>query len=107
MAHKRNIPYSLTRRIRGIVLKQKDIRLHSYQQLRKRLIVKKYPRQLIDDALKKAESTPRHDIIQSGDSGINRSTWKLSVKAVYKMATRFIENRIIDMNEGRQLDRTA
>ena len=64
---KRNIPYSLARRIRGIVSKQKD-RIHSYLQLRKRLIVKKYPRQLIDDALKKAESTPRHDIIQSGAS---------------------------------------
>ena len=64
---KRNIPYSLARRIRGIVSKQKD-RIHSYLQLRKRLIVKKYPRQLIDDALKKAESTPRQDIIQSGAS---------------------------------------
>ena len=34
---KRNIPYSLARRIRGIVSKQKDT-IHSYLQLRKRLI---------------------------------------------------------------------
>ncbi|KAL5258979.1 hypothetical protein ACHWQZ_G009446 [Mnemiopsis leidyi] len=64
---KRNIPYSLARRIRGIV-SNKGHRIQSYLELRKRLITKKYPRPLIDDALKKAESTPRLTIINSGAS---------------------------------------
>ena len=66
---KRNIPYSLARRVRGIVSRKND-RIAEYLKLRKRLIAKSYPRDLIDDALKKAESTPRSTILQSG-SGEN------------------------------------
>lgn len=62
---KRNIPYCLARRVRGIVSKKED-RIESYLMLRKRLIAKCYPRKIIDDALKKAESTPRLTILQSG-----------------------------------------
>ena len=62
---KRNIPYSLARRVRGIISKKED-RIEGYLKLRKRLIAKSYPKQLIDDALKKAETTPRSTILQSG-----------------------------------------
>ncbi len=38
--------------------------------LRKRLIAKSYPRKIIDDALKKAETTPRLTILQSGSGDV-------------------------------------
>ena len=43
---KRNIPYSLARRIRGIVSK-KDERIKCYIKLYRRLLAKSYPKKLI------------------------------------------------------------
>lgn len=67
---KRNIPYSLARRIRGIVSTKLD-RIKSYLELRLRLLVKAYPDNLIKNAILKAES-------QSRDSIINPITTNLS-----------------------------
>ena len=61
---KRNIPYSLARRIKGIV-SRKDERIKCYIKLRKRLIAKSYPKKLIFDAIKNAEHTPRQEIMNS------------------------------------------
>ena len=59
---KRNIPYSLARRIKGIV-SGKNERISSYIDLKHRLIRKSYPLKLINDAILKAEKTSRPDII--------------------------------------------
>ena len=59
---KRNVPYSLARRIKGIV-STKDERINCYIKLRRRLLAKSYPKKLIDDALITAERTPREDIL--------------------------------------------
>ena len=59
---KKNIPYSLARRIKGIVTNKKE-RFDSYINLRARLLQKSYPKALIKDALLKAERTPREKIL--------------------------------------------
>ena len=59
---KRNIPYSLARRIKGIVSRKTE-RIESYIALKHRLVQKLYPPKLIDDAIIKAEKTLRSDII--------------------------------------------
>ena len=59
---KRNIPYSLARRIKGIV-SRKNERISAYIELQHRLQKKSYPTKLVNDAILKAEKTPRSDII--------------------------------------------
>ena len=59
---KRNIPYSLARRIKGIVSTKKE-RIAAYIDLKRRLQKKSYPSKLINDAVIKAEQTPRSTII--------------------------------------------
>ena len=58
----RNVPYSLARRLRGIV-SQDDTLAARMQELKERLASKKYPRKLINDAIKKAESITRDSIL--------------------------------------------
>ena len=60
---KRNIPYSLARRIKGIVSRKSE-RIVAYIDLSHRLQKKMYPQQLIKDAILKAEKTPRSDILK-------------------------------------------
>lgn len=59
---KRNIPYCLARRIKGIVMKAVD-RADSYRLLFNRLRAKGYPSKLVLDAIKRAEDIPRAEII--------------------------------------------
>ena len=59
---KRNIPYSLARRRKGIVSRKTE-RIESYIALKHRLVQKLYPPKLVDNAIIKAEKTPRSDII--------------------------------------------
>ena len=61
---KRNIPYCLARRIRGIISDPK-LRLENYKLLKLKLTKKLYPEKLINDAICKAESQNRESIINS------------------------------------------
>ncbi len=70
---KRNIPYSLARRLKGIVSKQDD-RLREYLELRKRLLTKFYPKDLINDAIIRAEKLSRDEILGSKKSNTERIT---------------------------------
>ena len=60
---KRNIPYCLARRIKGIV-SDPHKRLENYKLLKEKLLKKFYPNKLIEDAIKKAENLDRESIIK-------------------------------------------
>ena len=60
----KNIPYNLARRITNIV-SETNTREHRFNELRKRLIDKKYPINLINDSINKAKLLDRETLINS------------------------------------------
>ena len=64
----RNIPYCLARRIRGIVSKEDLIPIRM-KELKGRLIAKKYPKNLINNAVEKAMSLTRAEILCPQNNG--------------------------------------
>ena len=58
----RNIPFSLARRIKGIVSEESRLEIRM-TEMKDRLIRKGYPKGLINGAIKKAMSINRHDIL--------------------------------------------
>ena len=72
---KRNIPYCLARRIKGIVSEPQK-RLENYTLLKEKLLKKFYPIKLIEDALHKAENLDRESIIKTGKERIDKDSHK-------------------------------
>ena len=68
----RNIPYCLARRVRGIVSNENVLPIRM-GDLKKRLINKKYPHRIIDDAIRKAMSVSRQSIID-GSSKVDSTS---------------------------------
>ena len=58
----RNIPYSLARRIKGIVSVDSQLQIRM-TEMKQRLVNKGYPRILIDNSIERALAIPRKDII--------------------------------------------
>ena len=81
----RNIPYSLARRIRGIVSKEELIPIRM-KEMADRLTVKKYPKKLIDDAINRAMNTTRDSILYP-NSNANGNIQPQSGKSAYCVST--------------------
>ena len=81
----RNIPYSLARRIRGIVSDDKLLPIRM-KEMTIRLKNKKYPNKLIQDAIQKAMAIPRKDIINPPDKNTPDNTNNKN-KSVYFVST--------------------
>ena len=80
----RNIPYSLARRIRGIVSNSSNLELRM-EEMKKRLISKGYPADIINDGIKKALELSREEIIQC--EGRNNSAEQEKNKPIYYVST--------------------
>ena len=62
----RNIPYNLARRI-SMIVSENQIKETRFKELKLRLLDKKYPVHLIDDAIKTARNLNRADLIVRKD----------------------------------------
>ena len=81
----RNIPYSLARRIKGIV-SDENLLPDRMKDMTSRLKMKKYPNQLIRDAIQKAMAIPRNDIINPPEKNTHTNTLG-SNKSIYFVST--------------------
>lgn len=63
----RNIPYCLARRIKGIV-SDEDLIQDRMEEMKKRLLGKQYPPEIIEDGINKANQISRESIIQGNAS---------------------------------------
>ena len=81
----RNVPYSLARRIRGIVSDDELLPIRMGEMTR-RLKNKKYPSKLIQDAINKSMAIPREEIIKPPDK-ITSDNETNSNKSVYFVST--------------------
>ena len=69
---KRNIPYTLSRRIKTIVTCPETRKIR-YNAMKSRLLEKDYPIKLIDDSIKKAENLNRSDLLKRKTKTVDKN----------------------------------
>ena len=81
----RNIPFTLAKRIRGIVSEEITAKKR-IEQMRSRLLIKKYPKRVINMGIKKAFKLSREEIVDpSKDCTSNNN--ELNINSIYFVST--------------------